>query len=800
MTIVEVQLIEGLGLPYTSGAEGALLDSGLDPVFNDAWQAFVIAFPGKTLMPLFGELPVERLADMVDAIRLNGDEPPDPFVWFTLSSEEFEIDAVLAAVRALPMVVFAEERIAPVVAGNISYGTNPETPQTLQIKPAPNGIDAIYAWDVVAGAGDGIHVVDIENGWRLDHDELKTARVNSISVFGARDVDHGTAVAGIVVGADNGVGTIGIVPNADLDLVTVDRGFGVFDLAAAIDAAAADLVRGDVLLIPLGQPFALENNADVLVEFNRPVQNAIARATLRGITVIEAAGNGDIDLDTTPAAAHTRPESPTFSGAIVVGAGQFTGPALDKWKRAKFGTLGTTFGSRVDCFADGQTVRAPSSAATDAYQFFSGTSSASAVIAGAAASLQAMIRAATGGVLAPADVRRLFRSALLGTLTDNPLERIGPLPDLREITRAQGLVRVLPVAAAAIGGDALLLVHLDADNRVVRRHFTLLTGWGQPLSSPTIDGSPSPSDQFEVGAAQPVVTSSDETDPIDRLIFDAFFSGPGGIHHMFWDSLDQSGDVSVPIAPLTAAAQGRALAAVRPLINLVVLAGISPEGRLITIVGDPQILSSSTLPPVTVDVVGMYRRLSGPTMISRGTGLVDIVAIEDRGTLNWFTGAVAAAGLTGPLSAASVVFAPGARPALLASGGGLLAAAVSTDGLLQAITLDPVKQTIEPPVIVDVGVPVATFGPVALGLTALNVVALAVDTQGTLRAATRLIGGGTWTPLAPLLSLASISPLGGVTAVTTDIGVMAIVVGVDGVVCSAISVDGVIWSPLVPLP
>jgi hypothetical protein len=79
-------------------------------------------------------------------------------------------------------------------------------------------------------------------------------------------------------------------------------------------------------------------------------------------------------------------------------------------------------------------------------------------------------------------------------------------------------------------------------------------------------------------------------------------------------------------------------------------------------------------------------------------------------------------------------------------------------------------------------------------------VALAVDTQGTLRASTRPIAGGSWTPLLPVLSPIAISALGGVTAVTIDIGVMAIAVGVDGTVCSAISLDGLIWSPLVPMP
>ena len=62
---------------------------------------------------------------------------------------------------------------------------------------------------------------------------------------------------------------------------------------------------------------------------------------------------------------------------------------------------------------------------------------------------------------------------------------------------------------------------------------------------------------------------------------------------------------------------------------------------------------------------------------------------------------------------------------------------------------------------------------------------VAVDTQDTVRAATRLITGGSWTPLVPLLSSVAISPLGGVTVVSIDIGVMAIAVGIDGIVCSA---------------
>jgi hypothetical protein len=148
----------------------------------------------------------------------------------------------------------------------------------------------------------------------------------------------------------------------------------------------------------------------------------------------------------------------------------------------------------------------------------------------------------------------------------------------------------------------------------------------------------------------------------------------------------------------------------------------------------------------------------------------------------------------------NVVFDPGARPALFGAGNSLLATAVGTDGSLRAITVDPVAIAIDPAVDVDANVTIAREGPVALGRTVTHFVALAVDAQGRLRAATRLIGGGNWTPLLAVPSLIAISPLGGVTAVTADFGVMAIVVGVDGVICSAISVDGLIWSPLAPLP
>jgi hypothetical protein len=104
---VDLQLIDGLGLPYAPGAEVGLRDPTLDPAFDGAWQGFLALFPGQTLLPLFDELRVDELADRVDGVRVDGGDPPDPFVWFTLTCDDAVVDDVVAALIALPMVVVA---------------------------------------------------------------------------------------------------------------------------------------------------------------------------------------------------------------------------------------------------------------------------------------------------------------------------------------------------------------------------------------------------------------------------------------------------------------------------------------------------------------------------------------------------------------------------------------------------------------------------------------------------------------------------------------------------------------------
>lgn len=818
MGIVDVQLVPGLALPYVEGAESALDDVDLDPSLALAWQTLLAAFPAITLRPLFGLQPVAELADLIAGIRLGGDEPPDPFCWYAIVCDD-AVDADLtAALVALPMVASATVRAGVLLASTVAYGTNPDTSQTFQIQPAPTGVDAIHAWQVAGGTGLGAQLADIEVGWNLDHEELRTARIHHPASGAPRDTQphggHGTAAIGIMVAADNGVGMVGIVPDADLTLVPDQAVFAAHTVAelavlagassaARVVAAATAVGNGGVVLIeeatnflfrpplPNGDP---DERPDVLIEFLPGVQAAMLIATQRGVTVIEPAGNGGVNLDGPRALAFTRPGSRTFSFAVVVGEAERTGST---WAA----TTTSCHGSRVDCFASGRQVRAPSNVASNAYEAFTGTSAAGAIIAGVAGAIQGMSLAATGSPLAPADVRRLLSDPRLGTPAVGG--GIGTMPDLRKIARAQGWPRILPAGAAVSADNALVLAMLDDDEHLVVRRWTSFTGWGLPLVLKP------PSDGLALTPCQPAVTSTGEAVPEDRLVDDIYVLGPAGVQHLAADSNGDQSDLSTALSPasvpaVAAAAQGRSVAAVRTAVDTVVIAAVGPTGRLAVMTGDPDDPGAAVSDPLVLSTSGMYRRTPGPALASRSTHRADVVAIEDGGGLSWFTGSTDATIGTGwtvvDPDPTMPELSPGARPALLAVGSALLAAAVGIEGWLWVTTLDPDGLAFGPPVVVDASVTVDTAGPVALGVAGLSVVVLGVDTDGVLRAAARAVAGGDWSPLAAVPSAVRLSRLGGVVAVSMpDVGVMAVAVAGDGTVLSALSPDGVLWGPLLPL-
>ncbi len=293
---------------------------------------------------------------------------------------------------------------------------------------APDGVGALSMRGQAGALGAGVTVIDVEGGWLWTHEDLPppVAEIgDQIDNLGWRN--HGTAVIGVIRGQDNGLGVTGIAPQCAVG----NSSIGSQATSEAILAAGALLSAGDVIVIELHAPgpeaTGTGQEGYVPMEFWQDNFEAIQTVTRQGIMVLEAAGNGQVDLDAPiyqglfdPAVRH--------SGAIMIGA--TNGVTLDP---AWF----TNHGQRVDLngwgfdvttLAYGDVQGDPDFPEEQWYTAqFNGTSSATPVVTGAVVSLTGMVRARHGFDLDA----RLARDLLLqaGTASNGPA-LIGARPDL----------------------------------------------------------------------------------------------------------------------------------------------------------------------------------------------------------------------------------------------------------------------------------------------------------------------------------------------------------------------------------
>src|SRR5262249_6483955 len=138
---------------------------------------------------------------------------------------------------------------------------------------------------------------------------------------------HGTAVLGEIAGVENGYGITGIAPRSLIGVSSVNPN-GVAD---AINRAAMVLSVGDIILIEQhahGPSSGLVCTCNcsqfeyIAMEYWQDTFDAIANAiAVRGVVVVEAAGNGSMNLDA-PIYQGRFNRAVRDSGAILVGAGQ----------------------------------------------------------------------------------------------------------------------------------------------------------------------------------------------------------------------------------------------------------------------------------------------------------------------------------------------------------------------------------------------------------------------------------------------------------------------------------------------
>lgn len=357
----------------------------------------------------------ERLGEMRDkAQRGTGKSMPDLNTAYILRLPNgIKADSLIDELNALDVVEIAEPMPLPApdpVAGNYQ-------PQQGYLNAAPGGVDANYAWTQLAGQGGNVWIADVESNWNFNHTDL-----NSPTLLGApstltaqSNIDHGTAVLGVLAALNNGVGTTGIAYNSTLFVAARQTASG-FNPAAAITTAANALRPGDIIVLEMQTDGPAAGSADLVpIEWDLASYNAIQVAVGNGIIVVEAAGNGSQNLDDPIFnTGHSPFRSDHDSGAIIVGAGGITAGSGDR-SRLDF----STFGSTVDLQGWGEGVVTTGYGdlfAADGMNSwytstFNGTSSATPTVAGACAALQSHHKITNfGAVLTPFEMREILRT------------------------------------------------------------------------------------------------------------------------------------------------------------------------------------------------------------------------------------------------------------------------------------------------------------------------------------------------------------------------------------------------------
>ncbi|MBJ8154157.1 S8 family peptidase [Bacillus cereus] len=433
-------------LPYQDGIEKFIKEEKQDPELI----GILAEYPNVTINRLFNSLNPKEIKNLGKEIKDSDHISSNLLNYYIVETQDdIDVQALLTKFEKSSLVetAYLQEEEAPPAERLPNLSVNPydESRLTRQgyLEPAPLGINAPYAWSIKGGDGKGTTFVDMEYGWLFNHEDLVNQKIELISGQNKSEHhDHGTSVLGIVSAEDNNIGGIGIAPKAKVKVVSQIRDNGNYNTADAILSAVNNMQAGDILLLEVQATYDGYGDKNYFpVEVKPDIFDAIRMGTNKGIIIIEAGANGGNDLDQfrdRNGKQVLNRNSPDFkdSGAIMVGAASARVPH----KRSYF----SNYGSRVDVYGWGNAVDTtdakPSEFITNLYtSSFAGTSSASPIIAGAAASIQGIAKNNQGRVYTPRQLRDILSDSSTRTKSNDPTsDKIGVLPDLKAILSKLG--------------------------------------------------------------------------------------------------------------------------------------------------------------------------------------------------------------------------------------------------------------------------------------------------------------------------------------------------------------------------
>lgn len=302
------------------------------------------------------------------------------------------------------------------------------------------GVNMQYAWNLGFTA-QGISLKDIEYGFNKNHEEFAEANAfladgMTVSSDAFEDyTEHGTGVFGILFGQQGTFGVTGLAYGAQELILYPEWQETGYNRITAVAEALEDSEEGHVVVYEMQADGPGVSQFDyVPAEFNQIVWDLTKAATDLGVIIVAAAGNGNQNLDAT---AYQSYMNRGDSGAIIVGAGT---PNLQH-NRISY----STFGSRVNLQAWGDNVRSTGKILdyiligndfNQSYTIFTGTSSATPIVASCAAVLLSYYRSLTNGAnLSSQEIRQILMDTGIPQGT-GVAGNIGPIPNMQTAMNA----------------------------------------------------------------------------------------------------------------------------------------------------------------------------------------------------------------------------------------------------------------------------------------------------------------------------------------------------------------------------